>query len=53
MNLQIAFVLLIGTISALNANLYEESEYGETDSNDYYENYDDLFTKTRGMSNIF
>ena len=56
MNLQIALVLLIGIISGLNAYLYEyhEYEYGEIDSNDYYENlYDDLVTKTKGMSNIF
>ena len=56
MNLQIALVLLIGIISALNANLYEEYEYeyGETDSNDYYENlYDEAITKAKGMSNIF
>ena len=54
MNLQIAFVLLIGIISALNANLFEqyEYEYGETDYNDYYENYDDSSTKFQGMSNI-
>ena len=54
MNLQIAFVLLIGIISALKANFYEqfEYEYGETDYNDYYENYDDSSTKFQGMSNI-
>ena len=58
MNLQIALVILIGMISARNANFYMEYEYdydyGENDSNDYYENlYDDLVTKTKGMSNIF
>ena len=55
MNLQLALVLLIDIISTLNANLFEdyEYEYGETDSNDYHENYDDLITKTKGMSNIF
>ena len=41
MNLQIALVLLIGIMSSLNANLYEEYEYEETDSNDYHEDYDE------------
>ena len=40
MNLQIVLVFLIGIISALNAN-------------DYNENYDDPITKTKGMSKIF
>ena len=55
MNLQLALVLLIGIISALNANLYEESEseYGETDYNDYYEKYNERNIKFEGMSNIF
>ena len=56
MNLQMALVVLIGMISALNANFYEEYdyEYGENDSNDYYENlYDDPATKTKGMSKFF
>ena len=48
MNLQIALVLLIGIISSLNANLYEEYEYEETDSNDYNENYDENHIKTKG-----
>ena len=58
MNLQIALVILIGMISARNANFYMEYEYdydyGENDSNDYYENlYDDPVKKTKGTSNIF
>ena len=55
MNLQLALVLLIDIISTLNANLFEdyEYEYGETDSNDYHENYDDPIMKTKGTSNIF
>ena len=55
MNLQLALVLLIGIISALNANLYEESEseYGETDYNDYYEKHNERNIKFEGMSDIF
>ena len=43
MELNIAFVLLTGIISSLNANLYY---------NDYYEDYDQTITKTvQGISN--
>ena len=42
MNLQIALVFLIGIISALTANLYDE-----------YDNYDDPMAKTKGISKIF
>ena len=55
MDLDIAFVLLTGIISALNANLYEvyEYEYEEIDSYDYYEDYYQTITKTvQGISNI-
>ena len=55
MNLQLKFLLLIEIISVLNANPSEDYkyEYGETDTNDYHENYNDLIMKTKGMSNIF
>ena len=55
MNLQIALVLLIGIISSLNANLYEEYEYEETDSNDYYRDYDEYFDSMRfkGMQTLY
>ena len=47
MHLQIAFVLLIGVIAALNANLYEYSE-----TYDYYENYDESLTGIKGMQTL-
>ena len=51
MGVTIALILLIGIISALNepsASLYEEYkyEYEATNSNDYYEDYDQTITKT-------
>ena len=54
MNLQLALVLLIGIISSLNANFYEEYEYEyeETDSNDYNENYDENRIKTKGKQTL-
>ena len=54
MNLQIALVLLIGIISALNASLYEdyEYEYEETDSNDYHEDYDEYAMRFKGMQTL-
>ena len=52
MNLQIALVLLIGIISSLNANLYEDYEYEETDSNDYHEDYDEYAMRVKGMQTL-
>ena len=54
MNLQLTLVLLIGIISSLNANFYEdyEYEYEETDSNDYNEHYDENHMKTKGMQTL-
>ena len=55
MDLNIAFVLLTGIISSVNANLHEEYEYKyeEIDSNDYNEDYYQTTTKTfQGISNF-
>ena len=55
MDLNIALVLLIGIISSLNANLYEEYkyEYEEIVSYDYNEDYYQTTTKTfQGISNF-
>ena len=52
MNLQIALVLFIGIISSLNANLYEEYENEETDSHDYYEDYDVYAMRFKGTQTL-
>ena len=55
MRLQIVLVLLIGITAALNSNFYDDPFgffYDDTDSDDYYENFDATIVKSsKGMSN--